>query len=189
METGQKMKPLLPSDVSVMFDEISVCLDDWSKSIPRPKHHELVDGWKDSMKYYIDTVAPDDEMAEAVTAGLLEAYVAWTAAQPQKEEPVDHNLTHALMQRPQTTQRTTDWYTEFQRCLTASEIYRAFGAPRDRGTLILQKAGKLDMPGRASKQVCLKEKMSPFDWGICFEPVVKLILEKSWDAMIRPSYG
>jgi hypothetical protein len=136
------------------------------------------------MKYYIDTVAPDDEMAEAVTAGLLEAYVAWTAAQPQKEEPVDHNLTHALMQRPQTTQRTTDWYTEFQRCLTASEIYRAFGAPRDRGTLILQKAGKLDMPGRASKQVCLKEKMSPFDWGICFEPVVKLILEKSWDAMI-----
>ena len=184
METGQKMKPLLPSDVSVMFDEISVCLDDWSKSIPRPKHHELVDGWKDSMKYYIDTVAPDDEMAEAVTAGLLEAYVAWTAAQPQKEEPVDHNLTHALMQRPQTTQRTTDWYTEFQRCLTASEIYRAFGAPRDRGTLILQKAGKLDMPGRASKQVCLKEKMSPFDWGICFEPVVKLILEKSWDAMI-----
>jgi hypothetical protein len=89
METGQKMKPLLPSDVSVMFDEISVCLDDWSKSIPRPKHHELVDGWKDSMKHYIDTVAPEDEVAEAVTAGLLEAYVAWTAAQPITESPVD----------------------------------------------------------------------------------------------------
>jgi hypothetical protein len=137
------------------------------------------------MKHYIDTVAPEDEVAEAVTAGLLEAYVAWTAAQPITESPVDHDQTHALMQRPQTTQRTTDWYTEFQRCLTASEIYRAFGAPRDRGTLILQKAGKLDMPGRASKQVCLKERMSPFDWGICFEPVVKLILEKSWDAMIH----
>jgi hypothetical protein len=27
--------------------------------------------------------------------------------------------------------------------------------------------------------------MSPFDWGICFEPVVKQILENHWDAMIQ----
>ena len=168
-----------------MFDEISLCLDDWEKSIPKPKHRDFVAGWKDTMKHYIDTVSPDeDELVEAVTTGLLEAYDAWTSVQPTGESPVDHERTHALMQRPQTTQRTTNWYIEFQRCLTASEIYRAFGAPRDRGTLILQKAGKLEMPGRASKQVCLKERMSPFDWGICFEPVVKLILEKRWDAML-----
>jgi hypothetical protein len=27
--------------------------------------------------------------------------------------------------------------------------------------------------------------MTPFDWGICFEPVVKQILELHWDAMIH----
>jgi hypothetical protein len=88
------------------------------------------------------------------------------------------------MQRPQTTQRTGDWYLEFQKCLTASEIFKVFGSPRERGILVCQKAGKLEMGARGNSLVVLKEKMGPLDWGICFEPVVKQILEESWGAMI-----
>jgi hypothetical protein len=89
------------------------------------------------------------------------------------------------MQRPQTTQRTADWYTEFKRCLTASELYKIFGSVRERGMLVLQKSGKLELPGRGSNLAVLRQFMNPFDWGICFEPVVKLILENHWEAIIH----
>jgi len=31
----------------------------------------------------------------------------------------------------------------------------------------------------------MRASMAPFDWGICFEPVVKLLLESEWDALIH----
>jgi hypothetical protein len=182
----QKMKQVLPSESPMLFDEISNCLGDWAKTIPKPHHLDLVEEWKNTMKDYISTSYPEDDAAvESITAGLLEAYTAWTAESNTYDIPVDHDQTHALMLRPQTTQRTTDWYVEFQRCLTASELYKIFGSPRERGTLILQKAGKIEISGRGQKLVCYKEKMAPFDWGICFEPVVKQILEFEWEAMIH----
>ena len=179
------MKRVLPSETPIMFDDISHCLEDWAKTIPKPHHLDLVEEWKNSMKDYISTVYPEeDAVVDSITAGLLEAYTAWTANSCELDTPIDHEITHALMLRPQTAQRTTDWYTEFQRCLTASELHKVFGSPRERGTLILQKAGKIEISGRGQKLVCYKEKMAPFDWGICFEPVVKLILEFEWEAMI-----
>ena len=48
----------------------------------------------------------------------------------------------------------------------------------------MQKSGKQEMPPRSNNLVALKERMGPLDWGICFEPVVKQILEHEWDAMI-----
>jgi hypothetical protein len=140
------------------------------------------------MKDYVESLdSQEDTCVESITAGLVESFSEWATASAETESkhPVDHQQTHALMQRPQTTQRTTDWYKEFQRCLTASEISRVFGSPRDRGTLIMQKSGKMELPGRGSNQACYKGKMSPFEWGICFEPVVKQMLELKWDAMIH----
>ena len=99
-------------------------------------------------------------------------------------ESVDNNKTHALMQRPQTTQRTGDWYKEFQRCLTASEIFKVFGPPRERAILVHQKAGMIEMPPRGNSLVVYKSNMGPLDWGICFEPVVKLIIESEWNTIV-----
>ena len=186
MRPHKKMK-LLPPEMASMIDGLSQALEDWSAIVPKPSHGPIVEEWKDSMKDYISTVYPEEEdLVASITAGLLEAYTAWTEGTDCRFiEPVNHDQTHALMLRPQTTQRTADWYTEFQKCLTASELSKVFGSPRERGTLVMQKAGKLEIPGRTGQKLaCLKEQMSPFDWGICFEPVVKLILELEWDAML-----
>jgi len=178
----------LPAEMGSMIDGLSQALEDWAVIVPKPSHGPIVGEWKESMKEYASTVYPDEEdLVASITTGLLEAYTAWTEGTDCRFiQPVDHDQTHALMLRPQTTQRTADWYTEFQKCLTASELSKVFGSPRERGTLVMQKAGKLEIPGRSSGQklACLKETMSPFDWGICFEPVVKLILELEWDAML-----
>jgi hypothetical protein len=178
-----KMKQtMLTNDIMVIFDHLSQCLEEWEQVLPNPSHIDLKNKWKDNMKAYIDSIK-DDILVDSISSGLIEAFNEWDA--DDYTDCVDHNLTFALMQRPQTTQRTADWYTEFKRCLTASELYKVFGSPRERGTLVLQKAGKIELSSRPGISVSLRESMSPFDWGICFEPVVKQILESHWSAIIH----
>ena len=180
-------------DVSMIHEEIAACLEDWESFIPKPHHSDLVEVWKNEMKQYLaDLNSDQDELVDSISSGLIEAYDVWTTTtvagvggEKTFQEAVDHASTFALMQRPQTAQRTTDWYKEFQTRLTASEIYRVFGSPRERAILAMQKSGKLEMPPRSNALVVLKDKMGPLDWGICFEPVVKQILEVEWGAMIH----
>ena len=180
----------MPTDVRMLNEQLSDCLEEWEKIVPRPLHQEMVEQWKNEMKNYLAKVSSDDdcEMADSIGTGLLEAYESWASVISNVTTfsgPVDHEKTFALMQRPQTAQRTTDWYTEFKTRLTASEIFKLFGPPRERAILVMQKSGKQEMPPRSNNLVTLKEKMGPLDWGICFEPVVKQILEHEWGAMIH----
>lgn len=180
----------MPTDVRMLNEQLSDCLEEWEKIVPRPLHQEMVEQWKNEMKNYLAKVSSDDdcEIADSIGTGLLEAYESWASVISNVttfSAPVDHEKTFALMQRPQTAQRTTDWYTEFKTRLTASEIFKLFGPPRERAILVMQKSGKQEMPPRSNNLVTLKEKMGPLDWGICFEPVVKQILEHEWGAMIH----
>lgn len=178
---------MLPVKVSSMLEDLSDCLETWSSVLPKPKHVEFVDDWKGTMKEHISSLYEandvDSELVFSITEGLLEAYTAWESDSFPMD--INHQEIHALMIRPQTAQRTSDWYTEFKLRLTASEIYKVFGSPRERGTLIMMKSGKMEMPSRSGSSVCCRASMSPFDWGICFEPVVKQILEFEWEAMIH----
>jgi hypothetical protein len=181
----KKMKARNLSDIVMLsFDHLSQCLDDWSLLVPKPSHETLNVEWKDTMRNYLNDIGDeDDEIVESITSGLLDAFSEWDG--DDFTGAVEHEKTYALMNRPQTTQRTADWFNEFKKCLTASEIYKVFGSPRERGTLVMQKAGKLEMSSRTSNPVVLRANMSPFDWGNCFEPVVKQILEDHWKAIIH----
>jgi hypothetical protein len=191
---AKKMKTYqpVPDEVHLMFDELSKCLEEWEIVMPKPSHSDLVDEWKTDFKRYVQTVYPADldkqdepqsDLVHDITAGLLEAYSTWQ--QPAYTEPVDSGIVHALLSKPQTEQRSENWYAEFLTRVTASEIYKIFGSPRERATLALQKAGKIELSGRGSTNVSRLGSMSPFDWGICLEPVVKLVLESEWDALIH----
>lgn len=177
----------LTGDVRMLHEQLSDCLEQWESFMPKPQHSDLIEVWKNDMKQHLSQVNDDqDELVDSITSGLIEAYASWTDVETNVfQEAVDHDKTFALMQRPQTAQRTTDWYKEFQTRVTASEIYKVFGTPRERGLLVMQKAGKIEMPPRSNTLVVLREKLGPLDWGICFEPVVKQILESEWSAMIH----
>ena len=180
-----KMKgKLMPGRLMLTLDHVTQCLEDWEASVPRPSHTELQTQWNSSIREYLDSInESEDKLVESVTSGLIEAFNEWDS--DDYSAAVDHDQTYSLMQRPQTTQRTGDWYLEFKKCLTASEIFRVFGSQRERGILVMQKSGKVELPGRGSSATVLRKNMSPFDWGICFEPVVKQILEKHWEAIIH----
>lgn len=180
-----KMKAKKISEhVMISFEHLSQCLEDWSECVPKPTHIDLSTKWKNSIHEYLESLNDnEDDIVNSVATGLIEAFSEWE--DDDFVDAVEHEKTYALMNRPQTTQRTAGWYTEFKRCLTASEIYKVFGSPRERGILVMQKAGKIEMPGRGQSLAVLKTNMNPFDWGICFEPVVKLILEDHWKAIIH----
>jgi hypothetical protein len=180
-----KMKhSMMPQKVMTTIDHVAQCLEEWETHIPRPAHSDLKKQWTNEMKEYLESINDnEDTMVDSIIYGLIEAYNEWDG--DDYSMAVEHEKTYALMQRPQTTQRTADWYLEFRRCLTASELFKVFGSVRERGVLVMQKAGLIELSSRGSSAVVLRQNMSPFDWGICFEPVVKQILEAHWEAIIH----
>ena len=89
----------------------------------------------------------------------------------------------ALCARQQTEQRSVAWYEQATRLLTASELGGLTGSPRARAQLIMSKVGPKD---RQSQTLAVPSAaMTPFDWGIRFEPVVKLIYEYKHRVEIR----
>lgn len=93
-----------------------------------------------------------------------------------------------LVARKSTEQRTPEWYIQASRILTASELGGIFGSARARGQLVMSKAvtpSVEEIERRCSKPLtCPSVFMSPFDWGIRFEPVVKQIYERKHSVQI-----
>ena len=90
---------------------------------------------------------------------------------------------NALCARQQTEQRSAAWYEQATRLLTASELGGLTGSPRARAQLIMS---KLTPKERLSQTLAVPSAaMTPFDWGIRFEPVVKLIYEYKHRVEIR----
>jgi hypothetical protein len=180
--------PELPSLMSGLVEVLA----DYETSIPKPTHKDLVEEWTDLAKAHVRDIYPEDPgqtIAEELTTGLLQIFDQWSAAGHASHKahsaPIAHEAIHALMNRPQTTQRSESWYEQFKNQLTASEFSKISASPRERGTLVLQKAGKIDLSGRSSHVPTYRDSMVAFDWGICLEPVVKQILEHDWDAQIQ----
>jgi putative phage-type endonuclease len=97
-------------------------------------------------------------------------------------DPLHEQLTE-LLQRKQTEQRTPEWYRQMSEMISASEVGQLFAAPRQRGKLVVSKA--LPYVPRRQSLATYSDQMSPFDWGIRFEPVVKQIYEEKYGATIK----
>lgn len=89
-----------------------------------------------------------------------------------------------ILSRPQIPQRTPEWYLQGQRILTASEFSSLFSSERQYANLVLSKALPPQIREGSSRTACPTSEMSPFDWGIRFEPVVKTVFETRWGVKI-----
>jgi hypothetical protein len=88
-----------------------------------------------------------------------------------------------LCSREQVEQRTPAWYAQTAIVISASELGALFGSPRLRAQLVMSKItlGTL----RTNILACPSKTMTPFDWGIRFEPVVKQIYCHRYNATIK----
>lgn len=82
-----------------------------------------------------------------------------------------------LLRQQQVEQRSAQWYHEMTGLLTASELGTILKPNRTRGQLVLAKA-RGDIRAQTGAPMAVpSELMSAFDWGIRFEPVIKMIYE------------
>ena len=99
-----------------------------------------------------------------------------------------------LINRKQIEQRTAEWYAQMTTIISASELGNLFGAVRQRAKMVLAKT--VPYEARSNPLVAFSDRMSAFDWGIRFEPVVKQIYEhkygveiKELGRLIHPTYN
>lgn len=88
-----------------------------------------------------------------------------------------------LCTRKQIEQRTPEWYNQMGYILSASELGNLFGSPRARAQLVMTKT--VPPEPRNNILAVQSDRMSAFDWGIRFEPVVKQIYCHMYGAEIK----
>ena len=167
----------------------------WNDSVqPAPSYQTHFEKWKTGFQDTVEEMLCDAALNQeeegakdvAVTIGtsILELFVkratavGW-ASQTKEERQL---AVHQILSLPQIPQRTQAWYAQGKSVLTASEFASIFGTER----AVRQLANQKIQPPTVStnRLACLTHEMGPFDWGIRFEPVVKMILEQRWGATI-----
>ena len=86
-------------------------------------------------------------------------------------------IIQSLLNRPQIEQRTENWYLDALGLLSASQFHTILRNTRTRGQLVLQKAICTPIDQGNRRTVVLTDELTPFTWGIRFEPVVKQIYQ------------
>ena len=166
------------------LDTIRVWIEWIEASLPYPKNEGEVADWIERANdppFELE----DDEVYDRILDGYEATFRrAFQTAQAQAQvvgsetvvpDPTLQTVMDALCARQQTEQRSAAWYEQATRLLTASELGGLTGSPRARAQLIMSKIGPKD---RQSQTLAVPSaSMTPFDWGIRFEPVVKLIYE------------
>jgi hypothetical protein len=100
-----------------------------------------------------------------------------------RENSVSQEQLDELLSRKQTEQRTPEWYAQMTNVISASELGKLFGSERERAQFVITKT-KPYQPHFMPLAVT-SDHMTPFDWGIRFEPVVKQIYEAKYNAVIK----
>jgi hypothetical protein len=186
-----------------MFHSVSELLAMQDMEQPAISHKASFQGWRDAAETAMEEVLEASEVALSTTEeasyeavkevgfGLLQRFLDhaqaanWSAQGPEARRVA----VETLLQLPQVPQRTPAWYAQGKEVLTASEFATLFGSPRAVSQLVLSKVPlAADAPApQTNRPACLSCEMTPFDWGVRFEPVVKQVLAARWGADIRES--
>jgi hypothetical protein len=102
--------------------------------------------------------------------------------QMKRKAPCSIEELDTLLAQKQVEQRTPEWYAQMATVISASELGRLFGSARERAQFVLSKT----VPKPILHQpLAVTGRMSAFDWGIRFEPVVKQIYEHKYAATVK----
>jgi hypothetical protein len=157
--------------------------------VPQPEDITQIDDWEESVQGLADELLETDEH-HTIANQIVEGYIR------QHKKRLHHKVTQLptltdglqkhmdeLCVRPQVEQRTDEWYEQIKSILGASELDDIFASSRIRALLVMSKANP--QPRHSQSLAIYSNRMSAFDWGIRFEPVVKQIYEHMYSAEIK----
>jgi len=172
-----------------MFQDIGEYIE--TNSDIKPSDQFSQEEWKNGVEQLFDGI--DDAHVIAIKDIYLETipsfYKAATVRKNEKDLHMRKKRLIELETTPQIEQRSDEWYKHAQEYLTASQFGDLLAAKRTRGKLVLSKVASNNTEEQQQQQsrryACWTQEMNPFDWGIRFEPVAKMIYEELTKTKVR----
>ena len=164
-------------------DLIRAC-DEFSRC---PTDLREMETWMDDFHAFFVESFPPEEIEEIIQTShirlletILRTFIRMGTFSEWEALTVADRLAHVnrLLSSNQVPQRTPEWYSQSKTLLTASEFSTILGTPHAVSMLALQKVAPVSENLRSSTTACCTPEMSPFDWGIRFEPVVKQVMNQ-----------
>lgn len=148
--------------------EDSTQLEQWLESFDILAHSFE---FSDEEQGYIDTIM--DMYEEQLKTNI----------KMKKTEIQSSNYLNELLDRKQIEQRTPAWYEQMSTIISASELGNLFASARQRAKMVVSKS--VPYQHRNQSLAVTSDRMSAFDWGIRFEPVVKQLYEYKYGTTIK----
>ena len=173
-----------------MFSSCVEWLDDWVTSDPPEQLYdawdfeqwmesEMIEGMQVFLKHAFHKIETKTDAIEVLRSLLAEYFKMRSRVAVELLEPAPASVTRILA-LPQTPQKTVEWKQEAYNLLTGHEFAEVvYGSVLARQRVI---AKKCIPPGPLTQeQSCVRTpeggKITPFQWGWRFEPVVRQIFE------------
>ena len=162
-----------------MFGPLAEIVEFHANHMSLTTHPALHRAWESSLSRVIDDIDIEEKEKATTLQNLftkgaqLFLHRAVTLSWKDLTREEKYTKIRELLERPQIPQRTPAWYEQGQRILTASEFSSLYGSPRQYASLVVSKAMPQQIRTSSYRSASPSASMSPFDWGIRFEPVVK----------------
>lgn len=175
------------------YKDILIMLSDLAKAqnetMKYPSHENKILLWQDMFHSSLKNLLHDNEFdsdikenaksCEILLFSMYDTFHKYSKVYCSKD--LLKERVKKIDEKHQVEQRSSQWYDDMKTMLTASEFHKLFESERTRGQLVLSKVNpeKFDKP-----HAVVTQHMSPMDWGVRFEPVVKNYLERTWNCNI-----
>jgi hypothetical protein len=161
--------------------EIVCLIEEWFST---PQNLDELDQWLIDAEEIIYTFELSECEQNCVDI-ILDSYEEQFKLMLQRKQTpvVTQEYMDELLSRKQTEQRTEEWYKQMSTIISASELGNLFGSAYQRSKFVISKTQPYYR--RQQDLAVSSARMSPFDWGIRFEPVVKQIYEHIHGATIK----
>ena len=150
-----------------------------------PEDNMQLEQWVESAENLAHSFEFSDK-EQAYVDKIIEMYEEQIKLQlqtPLKTDIPSINYLNELLDRKQIEQRTSEWYKQMSTIISASELGNLFASTRQRAKMVVSKT--IPYQNRNQSLATLSSRMSAFDWGIRFEPVVKQIYEYKYGTTIK----
>lgn len=170
-----------------LFQNTCELLCTLEKEQPYPSFPSNQDVWEDDIRECWTTILggepnkKETQVFEAVLAFRKEAAKAAYELRASNVR-VEKEAWDWLLTTKQLEQRSDEWITEKVDVLTASEIGDIWVGPGSRARLILSKVPP--QPFYSQRHAVRRKDGHAMDWGVRYEPVVKMYLEKTLNITI-----
>ena len=174
--------------ISMKFQEkLKALIDLFEKWLSEPEDSVQLEQWTDaakSLSYSFEFTNVEQPYVDKIIEMYEDQYELkisqkkFIATDIPPKEVLDK-----LLNRKQIEQRTPEWYKQMNSILSASELGNLFASARQRAKMVLSKT--VPYESRYAPLAVMSDRMSAFDWGIRFEPVVKQIYELKYNAIVK----